>query len=55
MSADLPPRWAFVQVEREIAAYNGWEPNLLNVDVVMRNPQGWPTHHAWAAFIARKC
>lgn len=51
--ATLPPRWAFEVVERERCAYLGCEPNPANVDVMMGNPDGWATYHAWAAYVAR--
>ncbi len=49
----IPPRWAFERVEHLRCAYLGLEPNPLNIDVVMSNPEGWRDHHAWAAFIAQ--
>lgn len=49
----LPPPWAFWRVEQERCAARGLVPNPLNVEVVMRNPDGWPDLHAWAGYIWR--
>jgi hypothetical protein len=49
----IPPRWAFERVEHERCAYLGLQPNPLNVDVMMRDPIGCGSYHAWAAMIAR--
>jgi hypothetical protein len=50
--ADIP-RWAFERMEEERAKHLGAKPNPLNVDVFMRDPDGWAHYHAFAAYIAR--
>lgn len=50
----IPPRWAFEIVEQERSAHFGLEPNPANVDVVMADPNGWATHHAFAAYVERQ-
>jgi hypothetical protein len=49
----IPPRWAFERVEQERCAYQGLQPNPLNIDVVMSDPIGWAHYHSWAAYVAR--
>lgn len=49
----IAPRWAFELLEKVYAEYRSVEPNPRNIDIMMKNQNGWIHLHAWADYIAR--